>query len=254
MSAAIDQASSAPWGRAVRVERSLALAAPVPRALWAGSAVMAVVSCAANLAVLDTLEGDEALRIALHSATVPALVFSLLAGAYTASADRRTGFVDQRLLTDASRRRWLGAKAAVQVAIGVLYGVVGALTAIVTSTITFAVRDASFDATSPVVARSLLGVVGATALFALLGVAFGSLTANTAGAIGGLLAWVLVIEPPTVLGVPELGRYLPSAAGLALTASPDAELLGQLPGGLVLVAYAVAALALARWRLAGSDL
>lgn len=253
MTAALTPTQASPWSRALRTEAAAALATPVARAMLAGSVVMAIVSCAANLAVLDSLEGDRPVRLALHSATVPALVFALLAGAYSSSAERRSGFIDQRLLTDPSRARWLRAKATVQTAIGVGYGVLGALTAVVTSSVVFALRDASFDVASTVVARSLVGVVLASGLFALVGTALGSLTANTTAVLASLLVWVLVVEPPAVLGLPEAGRYLPSAAGLGLTYSPDAELLGQVPAGLVLAAYATLAVALAARKLARAD-
>lgn len=247
-------ATASPWARALRTEAAAALATPVARSLLVGSVIMAVVSCSANLAVLDDLTGDEPTRLALHSATVPALVLALIAGAYGASTERRFGFIDQRLLTDPSRRRWLGAKAIVQAGVGLGYGSLGAATAIATSSAVFAARGETFDSTSTVVGRSLLGVVLAAPLFAVIGAAIGSLTPNTSAAVGGLLVWVLVVEPPAVLGLPEVGRWLPSAAGLALTHSPDAALLGQVGGGLVLAAYGATGLWLAARRLQRTDL
>lgn len=108
--------------------------------------------------------------------------------------------------------------------------------------------------TSTLVARSLLGVVLASGMFALVGTAVGSLTANTTAVVASLSVWVLVIEPPLVLGLPEVGRLLPSSAGLALTFSPDAQLLGQIPSAIVLAAYATLAVALATRSLARAHL
>ncbi|MEM9133585.1 MAG: hypothetical protein AAF962_26085 [Actinomycetota bacterium] len=215
---------------------------------------MAVVSCTANLLVLESSTGDEQTRAALHSATVPALVFALVAGAYAASTDRRFGFIDQRLLTDPSRARWLGAKAVAQALVGLGYGSLGAATAVATSTIVFAARGDTFDSTSTVVVRALLGVILAAPLFAVIGAAIGSLTGNTSAIVACLLVWVLVIEPPTVLGLPEIGRWLPAAAGLGLTLSPDAALLGQVHGGVALSAYAASGLSLAARRFLQSDM
>lgn len=242
-----------PWSRALRVEAKAALAIPATKLLLAGSVVMAVISGTANLVVLDSLAGDQPIRLALHSATVPALVFTLIAGAYAASTDRRSGFIDQRLLRDPSRARWLGAKVVTQAAIGLVYGLLGSFTAIVTSMTVFATRGEAFDATSAVVARSVLGVLLTTPLFAVIGAAIGSMTANTSAAVAAMLVWVLVIEPPTVLGLPELGRWLPAATGLALTYSPDAALLGQTAGGISLATFTGIVLLLAMTRIKATD-
>lgn len=243
-----------PWRRALGVETRLAVATPSAVVLFGAAIVMAVVSAIANLAVLDDLTGEIPVRIALHSATVPALVFSMVVGALSGSADRRTGFVEQRLLTDPSRRRWFLSKVAVQAGVGLAYGTAGVVVAVVVTSGVFSVRDATFDPTSAVVVRSLAGVLVASALFAVVGTAVGSQTGNSAAVVAGLLSWILVIEPPAVLGLPALGRYLPAAGGLALTNSPDEELLGQLAGGAALVAYSLAAVALAARRIGRQDL
>lgn len=242
------------WRRALGVEATSVLAAPVARCLLVGSVVMAVVSGAANLAVADDLAGDPAIRLALHAATVPALMFSLIAGAYNASTERRVGLTEQRLLSDPSRPRWLGAKALAHLGVGALYGLSGAITALITSSIVFATRDASFDATSWVTIRSLLGVIAATSLFALIGTVVGSMTPNTPAVIAGVVVWALVVEPPAVLGAPGLARWLPSASGLALAYSPDDELLSQPLGALTLIAWAIAALTTALRHNQNADL
>lgn len=241
------------WARALRAEAAGALATPVARGLLAASVVMAVISGSANISVLDDLTGETPVRTALHGATVPALVFALLAGAYGASTDRRHAMIDQRLLTDPSRARWLTAKAAVQAAVGLLYGLLGVVTASATAMAAFALRGATFDLASTVVARSFAGVILGCTLFAVLGTAVGSLTANTAAAVTVPLVWVLVVEPPAIVGLPDLGRLLPGATGLALTYSADPGLLTQLAGAALLATYAALALAAAVHRLGGTD-
>ncbi len=217
------------------------LATPVARLLLFGSVVMAVASCSANLAVLDDLTGETATRVALHAATVPTMLFAMVAGAYATSTDRRFGFIDQRLITNPSRLHWLAAKSGAQAALGLGYGLLGSGTAIVTSTVVFAARGETFDIASPTVGRAIIGVLVATPLFAIIGAAVGSLTANTSAVVAGLLVWALVLEPPAVLGLPDVGRWLPTAAGLGLTYSPDVALLGQITGGVVLAVYAATA-------------
>ncbi|MCP3933795.1 MAG: hypothetical protein GY708_00330 [Actinomycetia bacterium] len=240
--------------RALKTEAVAILTTPVARLLLLGSVVMAVVSCAANLAVLDDLSGDEATRLALHAATVPAMLFAMIAGAYATSTDRRFGFIDQRLVTDPSRLRWLAAKSGAQASLGLVYGLLGSATAITVSTIVFAARGATFDLVSPTVGRAIVGVLVATPLLAIIGSALGSLTANTSAVVSGLLVWALVLEPPAVVGLPEIGRWLPLSAGLGLTYSPDEALLGQIMGGAVLLAYTFAAFAFATRNIERADI
>jgi hypothetical protein len=244
---------SSSWRRSIHAELVGAFATPASRVLLAASVVMAVISGAANIAALDDLTSEVAPRLALHSATVPCLVFSLIAGAYSASADRRSGVIDQRLLTDPSRTRWLVSKGALSAIIGVLYGMVGAVTAIVVAASAFAIRGGSFDVVSGTVARSLGGVIAACALFALAGAAIGTMTSNTPAVLAGLLTWVLVVEPPTLVGLPQLGRHLPAAGALALTLSPDPELLSPALGGLSLLACVCVLVALSLRRLRHAD-
>lgn len=240
--------------RTLHTDITSALVTPVSRTLLVASMVMAVLSATANLVPLDTLDGEESIQLALHASSVPTLIFALVAGAQSASGDRRSGFVDQRLLTDPSRRRWLAGKAAGLGVVGLVYGVLGAITAAATSAVIFAAKDTALDLASAPVVQGLVGIVVAAPLFAILGVAAGTNTSAPPVAITGALAWVLIVEPPTLLGLPEVGRLLPGAAGLAATRSPDPELLDQVPGMVLLAAYAVAALAFAARRFDRIDL
>ena len=240
--------------RSLRTEASLAIATPVARLLLVGSIVMAVVFCSANLAVIDDLESDGTIQLALHAATVPVLIFSLLAGAYSASTDRRYGFIEQRLLSDTNRSRWLWSKALVQGAVGVVYGLLGVLTAVITCSVAFAVKDSSFDVADPQAVRALIGVVMAAPLLSIIGVFVGALVPNTPMAVAGILVWSLVIEPPVILGLPEVGRWLPTAGALGLTNSPDPDLASQWAGGVALAIYAVVAFVLVRRQLQQIDI
>lgn len=239
---------------ALVTEASLTVATPIVRVLLAGSVVMAIAFCSANLAVLDDLDANGVIQLGLHSATVPALVFALLAGAYSASTDRRVGFVEQRLLSDSSRSRWLGGKAVVQGVVGVTYGVLGVATALVTCSAVFALRGSSFDATDPEVVKALIGVLIAAPLLAILGVVVGSLITNTPVAVAGIMAWSLVIEPPVILGLPAVGKWLPTAGALGLTNSPNPDLASQWAGGLVLAGYATVGFLVVNRRIRDVDL
>ena len=91
-------------------------------------------------------------------------------------------------------------------------------------------------------ARGLVGLLIATALWAVIGAGVAAALRHQVAAIVGGVVWVLVVEnvAPSFLG--EAGRFLPGRAGHALaqaTATPD--LLPQVVGGLVLLAYAALA-------------
>jgi hypothetical protein len=239
---------------AVRAERVTALATPAARLLLVASVVMAAVSLTANVAAVSDIEAETTLRMAMHASTVATLIFALVAGVYSATTDHRFGLVDQRVLSEPRRRVVLAAKALVSAGVGLLYGVLGGVTAVGVATAYFASQGASFDAGSPVVGRALLGVVIAAPLFAVLGVGVGTLVRNQPVALGGSLAWMLIVEPAVLLGAPGVGKWFPGGAGLALTYSPDEHLLGQGAGGVLLVGITVLCGVVAQQRLVGADL
>jgi ABC-2 type transport system permease protein len=93
------------------------------------------------------------------------------------------------------------------------------------------------------VGRMWLGATVASCCFGMLGVALGSITRHTVGAIVGALIWVQVIEVAVLQpSAPSLAKWLPTGAGVALTSSGKdvAHLLSPAPAALVLVAWAAA--------------
>jgi ABC-2 type transport system permease protein len=97
--------------------------------------------------------------------------------------------------------------------------------------------------------RVLLGAVLAAGLCGLVGVGVAALVRNQVAALVGVAVWVLLIEGllMSLLNVPSLGKWLPSAAAAALT-NPGGGQLSRLVGSLVLAGYGLA-LALAGTRL-----
>lgn len=102
--------------------------------------------------------------------------------------------------------------------------------------------------------RALTGVVVSSPLMAVLGVAVGTLLRSQPLAIGGSLTWLLVVEPTLLLGVPDVGRFLPGSLAVALTASPDPSLADRAVAGPLLAAYVVSACLLALAVLRRRDL
>jgi ABC-2 type transport system permease protein len=98
-------------------------------------------------------------------------------------------------------------------------------------------------------ARTLGGVALEVALYAVVGVAVGCLVRNQIAAIVGFVVYIFVLGPilSGVEATSDVAQYLPYQAGNALgrlTSSEDAAMLGQAPGGLVLLAWALALAAL----------
>ncbi len=241
-------------GPSLSAERLTALATPAARLLLVASVVMSAISAVANLSAVQDISTDEAIRLAMHSSTVATLIFSVLAGLYSATTDHRFGIVDQRLLGQPRRGVVLAAKAMTTAILGLLYGMLGAATAVLAAGGFYWAKGVSFDPTSPLVIRALVGVVLAAPMFAVIGVAVGTIVRNQPIAIGGTLAWLLIIEPTAIVGLPSIGGWLPGAAGLALTYGPDPALLSQVTGGAVLAGYTTVAYHLATHFFARADI
>jgi hypothetical protein len=97
-----------------------------------------------------------------------------------------------------------------------------------------------------VVGVALLGA----GLCGLVGVGVAALVRNQVAALVGTLVWVAVVEGllMSLLNVPSLGKWLPSAAAKAAITSPGGAQLSRVAGSLVLAGYALA-LALIGTRL-----
>ena len=88
-----------------------------------------------------------------------------------------------------------------------------------------------------------LGAILATSIYGMLGVAVGALARNTVGAIIGGIIWVQAIEVGLLQNaVPSLAKWLPTGAGVAVTAAKDSapDLLSPGVAAVVLVGWAVA--------------
>jgi len=221
------------------------------RALLVASMVMAAVSMLANLATFDSTELPltTTMQQIMHASTVATLTFALVAGIIGATSDFRFGRMDQLLLSQARTSSVLTAKAIVGFGLGMLYGLAGSVIALGVVSLYYRANDVAIDLLSTVILRPLAGAILASALFVSLGLAIGMVVRNQPIALGGGLALLLIVQPPLLLGLPDLGRWLPGAAGLSMTLAPDPALFGQAAGTAVLVGWSVLALAIANHHL-----
>jgi ABC-2 type transport system permease protein len=98
--------------------------------------------------------------------------------------------------------------------------------------------------------QTVSAAFAAMAAYGVIGVALGALVRNQIAGVVGVLVWMLAVEQIVIPVLPVVGRWMPwGATSSLLQLGPswgfDEELLSAPMGGLVLVGYAAAAVALA---------
>ena len=175
---------------------------------------------------------------------------ALLLGILGMTGEFRHQTVTQTFLVTPDRGRVVAAKL-------VAYPLAGIALALATLAVTAAVATGWLAAKgiTPSLLDARLGrVVGVALLGAglcgLVGVGVAALVRNQVAALVGTVVWVAVVEGllMSLLNVPSLGKWLPSAAAKAAITSPGGAQLSRVAGSLVLAGYALA-LALVGTRL-----
>lgn len=175
------------------------------------------------------------------------LLFAFVLGLLAVTTEFRHGTITPALLAVPSRGRLIAAKLAAHVLAG---GVLGLLTVLLNLVLVAAIlstRDIDTGTSLSDALRWTAGLSLDAALFAGLGVGIGAIVRNQVGALVGALAWLFVVEPlltivPGLDGVIErfgIGGLSDGLDGYAMGGSGD--ILGQVPAGLVLIAYVVLA-------------
>ncbi|RSM58452.1 ABC transporter permease [Actinoplanes sp. ATCC 53533] len=108
------------------------------------------------------------------------------------------------------------------------------------------------------VARAIVGAALYLSVVALLGLGLGTILRRTAGGVAAVIG--VLLGPQLLTGflpaeiADEVYRWLPSPAGLAITAArPDSTLLSPWAGFAVFLLYTAIVLALGAWRLHRRD-
>jgi ABC-2 type transport system permease protein len=175
---------------------------------------------------------------------------ALLLGILGMTGEFRNHTITQTFLITPHRGRVVAAKL-------VAYPLAAIVLALATLAVTAAVATGWLAAKgiTPSLLDARLGrVVGVALLGAglcgLVGVGVAALVRNQVAALVGTVVWVAVVEGllMSLLNVPSLGKWLPSAAAKAAITSPGGAQLSRVAGSLVLAGYALA-LALVGTRL-----
>lgn len=164
----------------------------------------------------------------------------LLAGILISAGEYHHGTAADTFLTTPRRGRVVAAKLTVGAAVGAATGVLMSISAVAAAAATYQVKGVVLPLGDGELWRTLAGVVAYTALFAAVGVALGALVRNQVAAVAGALAWIAIVEHILVNLVPDLGRWLPAAAGQAIIRTPLDGLLSPAAGAALLAAYAAA--------------
>lgn len=184
------------------------------------------------------LESSEGLRRILPVAGTGA-VLVLVAGILIAAGEYRHGTAADTFLTTPRRHRVVAAKLAVGAALGAAAGTLMSIASVAVAAGLYQIKGSTLPFDDAELWLTLAGAIIYTTLFAVLGVAVGALVRNQVLAVGAALAWIAIVEHILVNLVPDVGRWLPAAAGQAIVRTPLDGLLSPLAGVAVLAAFAV---------------
>jgi len=173
--------------------------------------------------------------------------FALVLGILAVTTEFRHGTITPTLIAAPDKVKLVLAKLITNFAGGLLLGLVAAAVGVGIVLAGLSARDIDTDISFGDPAGIVFGLTLAAGLWAALGVGLGALVRNQVGAIVGALLWTLLGEGLLTLLPAGIGdavqKYGVSGASNALAnldSENTGELLDQVPGGLLLAAYAVA--------------
>jgi ABC-2 type transport system permease protein len=176
------------------------------------------------------------------------LFFSLMVGVLSLTTEYRHGSIASSLIVEPDRRRLLVAKLIAASALGAAIGFAATALSLAIEAAILPTRDLSLDSSAGEILKLLAGVTVAGGLMTALGVGVGALIRRQTAAIVGVLIYFFVIEGILTALVlnSSLVRFTLNAAIAEVTATSEQagidkldEPLGQIAGGLVLLAWAL---------------
>lgn len=162
----------------------------------------------------------------------------LLVGVLIAAGEYRHGTASDTFLTTPTRHRVVTAKLTVAAFVGAAVGAVTVVSCIGGAALLYRLEGSTFPFDEAVVWETVAGTLAYGTLFAVLGVALGTMVRNQVLAVAGALAWIGIVEHILINLAPSIGRWLPAAAGQAIVRTPLDGLLSPIGGAAVLAAYA----------------
>jgi ABC-2 type transport system permease protein len=215
--------------------------------LWLiGLVALVVLLHVFSLDVATLMSRDGQLKVLGWGTSVGALVAALL-GALSITSEIRHGTIRPTFLATPKRARVITTKVAASAVAGLSIGLLAeALTAGLESA-GLATRGIHIALSTGDSVQLLAGGALAAGLWAAIGVGIGAIAQNQVGTVIGLCVWLLLIETTLIGNVPGAGKFVPGAGAGALAGAIQTQsaskLLAPALGGLLLVAYAAAAIA-----------
>ncbi len=170
--------------------------------------------------------------------------FALVLGLLAVSTEFRHGTITPTLLAIPDRLQLMTAKLTAYGAAGLILGAVAYGLAALLMSVILPLRDISPELAFGDAVELVVGGVACIALLTAIGVGFGAVVRNQVGAIIGGLAWMFVIEP-LLAAIPTVGSWVEdyglggAIAGITGSGFGGEPAIGQVAGGLLLLAYAV---------------
>jgi hypothetical protein len=201
---------------------------------------------------VEQLHGSELAAAVYGLINAVGYVFPLVIGSLTMTTEFRYQTITQSLLVEPRRGVFLGAKLLATVPLGLLYGLVGTVAVVgVAAPLLSLAGDGAFLTDGDVLRVVVLGIV-VSALWAVIGVAFGSVLPNQVAAIVVILVFTQFVEPIARLSLGAfdatggVAKYLPGAAADGLMGASffaafgggESDLLPRWAALLVLLTYA----------------
>jgi ABC-2 type transport system permease protein len=208
--------------------------------LWLGLLIVALSGFVTSITIASsdelTLATLNEQRSIAQFAAVGAII-ALIVGIVQASGEYTHGTIAHTFLVSPVRPKVVAAKLIAGAIVGAL---VAGFAELVTWTIAAAWisgKSVPFWLDSREILDTYLGILGAGALAAVLGVGLGAVLRRQTAAIVLALIWLLVGEP--VLSIAGIQEYAPghAIAAVAVAGERSSELLGLWPGLLVALVY-----------------
>jgi ABC-type transport system involved in multi-copper enzyme maturation permease subunit len=223
----------------LKLRTTRVLWATVPAVVLLAAVAVAGVTLSSQGTGVALLEPTEGVRNAALHLTSTGAVLVMVLGIIISAGEYRTQTATDTFLTEPRRHRVLAAKLVIAAVLGLALGALGAAVGLPVAYVWFEAEGAAFPAASEELWLTLGGVVLYASLFAILGVAFGSLVRNQVVAIVSALTFVLLLEQLLTQSGASMAEWFPGNAGAAVVRTPG-EFLDPGAGAALLLAYALA--------------
>jgi ABC-2 type transport system permease protein len=171
-------------------------------------------------------------------------LFAALLGALSVTAEVRHGTIRPTFLVTPRRGLVVWAKVWASVLAGAGFGLVAGAVAAASGVAALRARGVDLQLDGGDYVLLVTGSAAAAALWAAIGVGLGALVRHQVPTVVGVCAWLLFVEgllAGDLVGVGEVGRFLPGAAAAAISGQEPGTLLAPAVGLALLAAYAAAA-------------